>query len=199
MKSRRLQSPAFSLTKVWEHAIKTVISKAFFGGLVAMLVVAKSLREIAFGKLMDVYQEGNLENGADRWPDEPEGRQIALAEEDFYNYLQQVFFKTAGAVYLVWEEKGIYVSALRLEAYRDGLLLTALETHPQMRRRGYGQRLVAAALEYGEQMPVYSHVNRKNTASLRTHEKCGFKKLLDYAVYADGSVNDRCCTLRYCK
>ena len=99
MKSRRLQSPAFSLTKVWEHAIKTVISKAFFGGLVAMLVVAKSLREIAFGKLMDVYQEGNLENGADRWPDEPEGRQIALAEEDFYNYLQQVFFNIVFYIY----------------------------------------------------------------------------------------------------
>jgi len=30
---------------------------------------------------------------------------------------------------------------------------------------------------------------------LRTHEKCGFQRILDYAVYADGSVNDRCYTL----
>ena len=84
-----------------------------------MLVVAKRLRELSFGKLMDVYQEGNLENGQDRWPDEPQGRQIALAEEDFYNYLQQVFFHTDNAAYLIWEEKGCYVSALRLEPYRS--------------------------------------------------------------------------------
>ena len=164
-----------------------------------MLIVAKYLREIAFGKLMDVYQEGNLENGQDRWPDEPAGRQIALAEEDFYHYLQQVFFKTDGAVYLIWEERGKYVSALRLEPYRDGLLLTALETHPQMRRRGFAEKLVKAALEYAEDLAVYSHVSKTNIASARTHEKCGFEKMLDYAVYADGSVNNRSCTLHYSK
>ena len=160
-----------------------------------MLIVAKNLRDIAFGRLMDVYQEGNLENGAERWPDEPEGRQLALAEEDFYNYLQQVFFKIKGAVYLIWEESGKYVSALRLEPYRDGLLLTALETHPQMRKRGFAENLVKAALEHAGDITVYSHVSKQNVASLRTHEKCSFKKILDYAVYADGSVNDRCCTL----
>ena len=162
-----------------------------------MLIVAKSLRDIAFGKLMDIYQEGNQENGAERWPDEPAGRQIALAEEDFYNYLQQVFFKTESAVYLIWEEKGRYVSALRLEEFRDGLLLTALETHPQMRKRGFAKMLVEAALEYVGDVTVYSHVSKKNVASLRTHEKCGFRKVLDYAVYADGSVNDLSFTLCY--
>ena len=164
-----------------------------------MLIVAKSLRDIPFGKLMDVCQDGNLENGAERWPHEPEARQIALAEEDFYNYLQQVFFKTDDARYLIWEERGRYISALRLEPYRDGLLLAALETHPQMRKHGFAEKLVKAALEYVGDMTVYSHVSKQNAASLRTHEKCGFEKLLDYAVYADGSVNDRCCTLRYCK
>lgn len=164
-----------------------------------MLIVAKGLKDIAFGKLMDVYQEGNLENGAERWPDEPAGRQIALAEEDFYNYLQQVFFKTEGAVYLIWEEKGRYVSALRLEPYRDGLLLAALETHPKMRRRGFAEILVCGALEYAGEKTVYSHVSKKNIASLRTHEKCGFEKLSNHAVYADGSVNNRSCTLHYSK
>ena len=164
-----------------------------------MLVVAKNMRELSFGKLMDVYQEGNLENGQECWPEEPTGRQIALAEEDFYNYLQQVFFKTAGAVYLIWEEKGRYISALRLEPYRDGLLLAALETHPLMRKRGFAEKLVKAAPEYAGDTAVYSHVSKKNIASLRTHEKCGFEKFLDYAVYADGSVNNRSYTLRYSK
>ena len=164
-----------------------------------MLIVAKNLRELTFGKLMDVYQEGNLENGQERWPEEPVGRQIALAEEDFYSYLQQVFFKIEGAIYLIWEEKGKYVCALRLEPYRDELLLTALETHPQMRKRGFAEKLVKAALEYAGDIAVYSHVSKKNIPSLRTHEKCGFEKILDYAVYADGSVNDRCYTLRHGK
>lgn len=162
-----------------------------------MLVVAEKLSDLSFGKLMDVYQEGNLENGRENYPGEPEMRQIALAEQDFYLYLSEIFFRTSGAAYLIWEERGSYVSALRLEPYRDGLLLAALETHPQMRKRGFAEKLVKAALEYAGDIAVYSHVSKKNAASLRTHEKCGFEKILDYAVYADGSVNDRCCTLRY--
>ena len=88
-----------------------------------MLIIAHKLHEFTFGKLMEVYAEGNLENGQDLWPDETESRQNALAEQEFYNYLQQVFFRTNGAQYLVWEENGRYVSALRLEPYQDGLLL----------------------------------------------------------------------------
>lgn len=162
-----------------------------------MLIIAKKLKDLSFGKLMDVYQEGNLENGQEKWPDEPEYRQIALAEQDFYQYLQQIFFRTEGSDYLIWEEKGRYLSALRLEPYRDGLLLTALETLPQMRQRGCAGKLMLSALEFAKNTPVYSHVNKKNVPSLRTHEKCGFKRVLEYAVYADGSVNDRCCTMCY--
>ena len=160
-----------------------------------MLIIAHNLRELSFGKLMDVYAEGNLEEGKDHWPDEPEGRQIALAEQEFYNYLKQVFFSTQGACYLMWEVRGRYVSALRLEPYRDGLLLEALETAPEHRRKGYGEALVRAALEHTSNVKIYSHVSKKNTSSLRTHEKCGFREILDYAVYADGSVNDASCTL----
>ena len=162
-----------------------------------MLIIAKNLRELSFGKLMEVYREGNLENGQELWPDEPEGRQIALAEQEFYNYLQQIFFRTADARYLIWEEDGRYISALRLEPYEDGLLLEALETAPECRRMGYGTWLIQAALQSAGDTKVYSHVSKWNTASLRTHEKCGFVKEKDYAVYTDGSVNDRCVTLCY--
>lgn len=159
------------------------------------LIVAKSMRDLFFGKLMDVYAEGNQENGRDLWPDEPEGRQIALAEQEFYQYLQQVFFRTKDARYLILEEDNRYISALRLEPYQDGLLLEALETAPAYRQKGYGAHLMQAAIETVGTTKVYSHVAKRNTASLRTHEKCGFVKILDHAVYADGSVNDVCCTL----
>ena len=162
-----------------------------------MLVVANNLKDFTFGKLMEVYREGNLENAQDLWPEEPEGRQLALAEQEFYQYLQQVFFRTEGAMYLIWEDTGHYVSALRLEPYRDGLLLEALETAPEQRRKGYASKLLSAALEFASGHKIYSHVHKRNVPSLAVHEKVGFTRILEYAVYADGSVNDRCCTLCY--
>lgn len=161
-----------------------------------MLLRANSIRELDFPKLMEIYIEGNLENGADRWPEEPAPRQLQLAEEAFRDYLSRDFFSVSGAVYYIWQEGGAYVSALRLEPYKDGVLLEALETRPQLRRKGYGQALVRAVLN---QVPgkIYSHVHKRNTASLGLHEKCGFLRISEQAAYIDGSVNDRCCTLRY--
>ena len=153
-----------------------------------MLKIAKTMKELSFSALMEVYLEGNRENGKDSYPEEPEGSQLMLAEQDFYNYLTQVFFPTEGAVYLIWEEQGRYASALRLEPYRDGLLLEALETAPDQRRKGYAKALLQAALREFDGVKIYSHVHKRNTASRRTHETCGFRKVLDHAVYADGSV-----------
>ncbi len=160
-----------------------------------MLIVAKSMKEISFSRLMEVYAEGCEENGREFWPEETPERQIALAEQGFYDYLTDVFFKTEGAVYAIWQSEGRHVSALRLEPYRDGLLLEALETAPSCRRRGFAGALMKAVLERYDGIRIYSHVGKKNIASLRTHESRGFKKILDYAVYIDGSVNERCCTL----
>ena len=78
-----------------------------------MLIVANNLRELTFGKLMEVYAEGNLENGHDLWPDEPEGRQIALAEQEFYHYLREVFFKTPRACYFIWEGSRVSMRVAR--------------------------------------------------------------------------------------
>lgn len=122
-------------------------------------------------------------------------RQLELAEQDFYQYLREVFFPVPGAVYCIWQEENAYVSALRLEPYRDGLLLEALETAPGERRRGYAEALIRAVLERFAPTKIYSHVGKRNYPSLKTHEKCGFRRALDYAVYVDGSVNRHCCTL----
>lgn len=160
-----------------------------------MLIIAEKMRQVSFGALMEVYETGNLQAGQARWPEEPEGRQIALAEDAFYQYLRQVFFRTPNARYCIWEEHGHYISALRLEPYRDGFLLTALETAPEYRRKGYAAKLMQAALEQLGPMRVYSHVDKQNAASLRTHETCGFRRILEHSVYSDGSVDSLCCTL----
>ncbi len=161
-----------------------------------MLTVAKNMKELDFLGLMEIYIEGNRENGADLFPEEPAPRQLQLAEEDFRDYLRHDFFRVPGAVYYIWQERGISVSALRLEPYQDGLLLEALETRPDCRRRGYAERLLRAVLARVEGK-VYSHVHKKNVPSLAIHEKCGFRRISEMATYVDGSVNDRCCTLCY--
>ena len=162
-----------------------------------MLKIATSMRQLPFQQLMEVYQETNIRSAQRHWSAYSPERGLAIAEDRFYEELQCGFFSIPHAMYCLWMVEGECVSALRLEPWQDGWLLAALETNPQMRKRGFAEKLVKAALEYAGDIAVYSHVSKKNAASLRTHEKCDFEKILDYAVYADGSVNDRCCTLRY--
>ena len=161
-----------------------------------MLQRFDSLRDLNFSALMEIYEEGNRENAADRYQDESEYRGLALAEEDFHQYLRECFFTTPGASYWVWTEKGSYVSALRLEPYQDGLLLEALETRPDQRRKGFAATLIGSVLK---SLPggtkVYSHVSKRNIASLKTHAACGFEKILNHAVYADSSVLSSAVTL----
>ena len=161
-----------------------------------MLIIAKSLRDLRFSELMQVYGQSNRE-AAQEWKNLPPMFALELAEQDFRQYLQEVFFRTPGAVCCIWEESGRYVSALRLEPYKDGLLLAGLETAPDCRRQGYGEALIRAVQQHLGIGKLYSHVDKRNTASLRIHEKCGFQVISDCAVYISGSVDYRCCTLVY--
>ena len=155
-----------------------------------MLTVANRLSQLHFGSLMTVYAESNRENGEEFYPHLPPEQQVFQAEQDFYAYLREVFFPTDGAVYYVWSEKGQYVSALRLEPYQDGLLLEALETAPEFRGRGYAKKLIRAVLDTADFEKIYVHIHRRNATSAAVHTACGFRKILDHGVYADGSVND---------
>ena len=92
-----------------------------------MLIEATKRKDLDFRALMEVYQEGNEENGAVLYPDQPPERRIGLAEENFDRYLTETFFPTPGARYLIWAEDGRYVSALRLERYEDGMSREAYE------------------------------------------------------------------------
>ena len=157
-----------------------------------MLLIMKRLEELDFSALMDIYVEGNLEK-AEEYGDGG----LLRAEREFYDYLREDFFRQPDAFYAVWTEQGSYVSALRLEPYKDGWLLEALETAPDYRKKGYAKALMIAVLEYMDQNIIYSHVSKRNEASLRTHYACGFQKHLDHVVYLDGSVTNRGVTLKF--
>lgn len=162
-----------------------------------MLIVARTLEELDFEQLMDIYIEGNQENGAEFWPELSYEKRLERAKEGFHKYLETGFFVKSGAVYMVWERDGKYVSALRLEPFMDGLLMEALETIPGERQKGYASALIRGVQTWMGQGKIYSHVSKHNTASLATHARCGFKIHLDHCIYSDGTVNEKAYTMRY--
>lgn len=145
-----------------------------------MLKFHKNLSQLKYMQLMDVYSEDIAATA--------NGRSIGLAEQDFYDYLH-AFFGLSGAFVAVWELEGKYCSAVRIEPWRDGYLLSGLSTAPDCRRNGYGLALVRGVLE---QLPagsrVYSHIEKKNVPSIALHIQCGFARLQDSARMLDGSV-----------
>ena len=121
------------------------------------------------------------------------------AEDNFIQFVRDEFSCEEGALFLVWQEGGCLVSALRLEPYKDGYLLCGIETAPAYRRKGYAKSLLLAAADYIRSKNIcslYSHVFKQNIASLRLHETCGFTIISDSAALLDGSVSAMYYTLK---
>lgn len=109
--------------------------------------------------------------------------------DDVYDY----FAMHIGG-YAVWQEGEDYVCAVRLEPYRDGFLISCLQTGEGFRRQGYAESLIRAMqLKLGKKL--YSHVAKSNRPSLQLHQKCGFCRISDTAVLLDGTVTSRYVTL----
>ena len=165
-----------------------------------MLMIAEHMGQIRFSDLMDVYYESNILNGREKYPDYSSHRQLLEAEQDFYQYLSSVFFLQKDSFCAIWVADGNYQASLRIEPYKDGYLLCALETKPAARQRGYAAALIVAVQDYLAQKGsgvLYSHISKKNLPSLAVHQKCSFEIIQDYAVYADGSVLSGSYTLEY--
>lgn len=160
-----------------------------------MLIKAESLRDLSIGEVMRLHGPENLERGRREWPLEPLPRQLALAEQEAIEDLRAFFWLPGTAVY-AWQEDGHYCASLRLEPHGDGLLLTCLAAAPELRGRGYGTLFLRQVLDRLSQ-PVYSHIDHRNAASIRVHEKCGFRRIADTARLLDGSVTSRLGTYRF--
>ena len=146
-----------------------------------MLKIAKSIGQLDVSKLMETYSITGY------------GRAVSEFYEDLLN-----FFSQPGAIYALWEEESTYRCCLRVEPYKDGVLITGIETVPQMRNKGYATKLLSAVVEEMLQSGVtvlYSHVDKGNIPSRKLHEKCGFVLHLDYAVLLDQTVSRNMYTL----
>ena len=163
-----------------------------------MLKIITSMSQLNTDQLMAVYVESNRENAEEFFPNLNAEVQIEMAEREFLDYLREDFFCQKGAFYAVWIEDCAYKTALRLEPYNDGYLIEALETAPDERRKGYASQLITEALSFLRSKnigKVYSHVCKRNLASLRLHIKCGFQRIAESATYIDGTVTQNSCTL----
>lgn len=150
-----------------------------------MLHIYTSVKELVFRQLCSVYSDDLI---------------TLQAEQDFYWFLMD-FFKLPDTFYAVWVLDGQYVSALRIEPYKDGVLLSGLHTKQEFRGKGYAEALMKNTVTFlfDEGIrKIYSHIRNDNIFSIKAHLKCGFEKISDCAAYIDGSVDWRSATyLKY--
>lgn len=161
-----------------------------------MFQVITSVKQLNFGQLCKVYADELLRDGRRNYPNLNANMQAMEAEQDFYYFLKDFLGKINGN-YFIWQAGGVYQSALRIEPYQDGVILTGLQTAPESRRRGYAKALLESTLIYLSEhgiAQVYSHIRNDNLASLKLHLAAGFLKISDYAVYLDGSADHRSAT-----
>ena len=155
-------------------------------------------------KLMDVYSESNYENTEYFFPDETDKEAaVKRVEAGFLDFLENDFFHKAEAVYWVLEIDGVYVSALRTCRIQKGLYyLEALETRPDSRKKGYGTKLLSGvtdSLKENGPFRLCCCVSKKNSASLKTHEKCGFRVVSDKGYdYMNEEADNHDFGLEYC-
>ena len=149
-----------------------------------MLITISEFKDIDMRKLMDIYSESNYENTDYFFPDEAD-KDVAVqkVEARFLDFLKNDFFEQDGASYWILEENGVWISALRLNRIQTDLYyLEALETRPDQRGKGYASLLLSSVVESLKKVGPFrlcDCVGKKNTASLKTHEKCGFRIVSD--------------------
>lgn len=146
-------------------------------------------------KLMNIYSESNIENAEYFFPDENDkDKAVKRVESNFCEYLKNVFYKREESTYCVYEEEGEWLSALRTNMVKAGLFyLEALETSPENRMKGYASHLLNDVIDEMKKegsFKLCDCVRKRNTASLKTHEKCGFKIVSDIGY--DYLSNEEC-------
>lgn len=158
-----------------------------------MLLIADKIENIEISRLFTVYSETissmKQEYGAFR------------GEYAFIISLQE-FLSSENAYLGIWCVDGIYMSAVRLEPYRDGYILSCLESAPEHRNCGAAKAIITEMINFANDrgfLPLYSHIHKSNLASIKAFTHCGFEITGKPAVFLDGSVYASYHTLYYKK
>lgn len=161
-----------------------------------MFKIIHSMGEVCYSDLTRIYQQSLTKDALSTYLHYSPERGFMEAEQDFYLYIKG-FLTDKQCFLALWYPEGRPESVLRCEPYRDGFLIEGLETAPESRGNGYAKALLKSVVAYLKHQScgkIYSHIHKKNTASIWVHELCGFQKSSDFAVYIDGSVDSLCST-----
>ena len=144
-----------------------------------MIIEINTFDQVDGRKLMDVYRESNTENTDYFYPNvSNKDDALQKVECDYLNYIENDFLANNKNRYMVLEHDGLWVCALRLYCIDDKLYyIEALETHPEYRRKGYAAQLLTDVIDLLKERGAYmirDCVDKKNMASLLTHQKVGF-------------------------
>lgn len=167
-----------------------------------MLLVLQSPDELDVSKLLAIYRESSQENCQRMFPAETPAASLEQYEAGYAAFMREEFFARPGRFWMVETADGLWASALRLLPLEEPntWLIGALETHPDYRRQGYAARLLADTVQYLEKnhgaIALFSGVGKRNTASLRTHLRCGFVREKETWT-EEGTTSDRHCTMAY--
>jgi len=142
-------------------------------------------------KILRVYEEGILENARELYENTDYAEAIRRERKAFLSFFDK-FLTLPGNSYWVLAEGGDWVSALRLSEVKPRVFyLEALESRPDKRRQGCALRLLEGVFENLKRQGPFrigDCVHKKNAASLRIHEKAGFRIVSDEGIsYLDGS------------
>jgi len=163
-----------------------------------MLKIINAFSELNMAQYLHLCRESIQQSGWEKYRHLSSEMQVQNAKDDLILFLSEDFFRQKNAFCAVWVVDDAYVSVLRIEPYRDGVLLHALESDPRLRRNGYAYDLICAVLSYLREeklTSVYSHIHKWNYPSMCLHEKCGFEKISDSAVLLDGTITQNYCTM----
>lgn len=125
----------------------------------------------------EIYIEASMETAADKHSELTDLAEAVKEEEQYFIEFLKNFLSKEQNTYYVLNVDGQWVSALRLTKIEDFYYMEALETAPEHRRKGYASELireVISSLSAEGRIKIRSNVNKKNKASLDTHQKCGF-------------------------
>lgn len=165
-------------------------------GACAMLILFTKSDQIDFPQFMEVCKQSNIQKGRCDFPLHSPYDQLCLVESELCAYIRESV-QNGSMICAAWAPDGRYKTVLRLEKYMDGYLICGLETALQERKKGYAKSLIAAVLTSFPGCCFYSHISIRNIVSARVHIKCGFRKILDHAIFLDGSISAATATYFY--
>jgi ribosomal protein S18 acetylase RimI-like enzyme len=144
--------------------------------LAITLHMAGDAAEIDLQKLVTVYRESSLDNvnKAKMAPD------IAKYNDKFKQFIRDFLAKPGS--YFAWlEADEKYICALRIARTNEitnSYFLEALETLPEWRKQGCASTLIRGVIDRlakNGKITIRCNIRKDNMASIRTHEKIGFK------------------------